>query len=185
MPEFSQAVQTHFEQEYGLSNYDASALTSSRAMANYFNEVLNVMGKDRAKIAANWLLNTLTAKLHEENKGIIVSPISPTQLASLLKRIVDNTISGKIAKEVFEAMWNGEGDADAIIEKKGLKQVTDSGAIEAIVDEVLAANIAMVAEVKAGKEKAFNGLVGQVMKASKGKANPEQVNEILRKKLAD
>ena len=113
-----------------------------------------------------------------------MSPVSAVQLAGLLKRITDNTISGKMAKEVFEAMWAGEGDADAIIAQRGLKQVSDSGAIEAIVDEVLAANATMVEEYKAGKEKAFNGLVGQCMKASKGKANPAQVNDILKKKLA-
>jgi aspartyl-tRNA(Asn)/glutamyl-tRNA(Gln) amidotransferase subunit B len=129
-------------------------------------------------------MGSVAAKLNEEDKGIADSPVSPLQLAGLLKRITDNTISGKIAKEVFEAMWAGEGDADAVIEKKGLKQISDSGAIEAIIDEVLAANAAMVEEFKAGKEKAFNALVGQAMKASKGKANPAQVNDILKKKLS-
>jgi aspartyl-tRNA(Asn)/glutamyl-tRNA(Gln) amidotransferase subunit B len=128
-------------------------------------------------------MGSISAKLNEEDKDIAASPVSPLQLAGLLKRIADNTISSKIAKEVFEAMWAGEGEADAIIEKKGLKQVTDTGAIEAMIDEVLAANAAMVEEFKAGKEKAFNALVGQAMKASRGKANPAQVNEILRKKL--
>ena len=128
-------------------------------------------------------MGSLSAKLNEAGLDVLDSPVSAQALAGLLKRIADNTISGKMAKEVFEAMWVGEGDADTIIAKKGLKQVSDSGAIEAIVDQVLAANAAMVAEYKSGKEKAFNGLVGQCMKTSQGKANPAQVNEILKKKL--
>jgi aspartyl-tRNA(Asn)/glutamyl-tRNA(Gln) amidotransferase subunit B len=130
-------------------------------------------------------MGSLAARLNDEDKEISASPVSTIQLADLLKRVADGLISNNAAKQVFEAMWNAEGDVDTIIEAKGLKQESDSGAIEAIVDEVLAANVAMVAEVKAGKEKAFNGLVGQVMKASKGKANPAQVNEILKKKLTD
>lgn len=184
MPELPQAMQARFEQEYSLASYDATALTASRAIADYFVATVAAFGGE-AKLSANWVMGSVAAKLNEEDKEISASPVSPIQLAGLLKRIADGTISGKIAKEVFEAMWTGEGDADTIIEKKGLKQISDRGAIEAIIDEVLAANTAMVAEVKAGKGKAFNGLVGQVMKASKGKANPAQVNEILRKKLAD
>ena len=183
MPELPQAMQARFEQAYGLAAYDATALTASRAVADYFVATVAAFGGE-AKLAANWVMGSVAAKLNEEDKEITASPVSPTQLAGLLKRIADGTLSGKLAKEVFEAMWAGEGDADAIIEKKGLKQISDSGAIEAIIDEVLAASAAMVAEVKAGKEKAFNGLVGQVMKASRGKANPAQVNEILKKKLA-
>lgn len=183
MPELPQAMKTRFEQEYVLSAYDASALTASKAVADYFIATVAAFGGE-AKLAANWVMGNVSAKLNEEDKDISASPVSPQQLAGLLKRIADNTISSKIAKEVFEAMWAGEGEADAIIDKKGLKQVTDTGAIEAMVDEVLAANAAMVEEFKAGKDKAFNALVGQAMKASKGKANPAQVNEILRKKLA-
>jgi aspartyl-tRNA(Asn)/glutamyl-tRNA(Gln) amidotransferase subunit B len=182
MPELPQAMQARFQAEYGLAAYDATALTASRAMADYFVATVSALGAE-AKLAANWVMGSVAAKLNEEDKGIVDSPVSPLQLAGLLKRITDNTISGKIAKEVFEAMWAGEGDADAVIEKKGLKQISDSGAIEAIIDAVLAANAAMVEEFKAGKEKAFNALVGQAMKASKGKANPAQVNEILKKKL--
>ncbi|HWU82012.1 MAG TPA: Asp-tRNA(Asn)/Glu-tRNA(Gln) amidotransferase subunit GatB [Methylophilaceae bacterium] len=182
MPELPQAMKARFEQEYALSAYDASALTASKSVADYFIATVQFFGGE-AKLAANWVMGGISAKLNEEDKDITGSPVSPAQLAGLLKRIADNTISSKIAKEVFEAMWAGEGEADAIIEKKGLKQVTDSGAIEAMIDEVLAANAAMVEEFKAGKEKAFNALVGQAMKASKGKANPAQVNEILRKKL--
>ncbi len=182
MPELPQAMQARFMQDYQLSAYDASTLTASRAVADYFEATVKVFGGE-PKLAANWVMGSVAAKLNEEDKDISASPVSSVQLAGLLKRIADNTISNKIAREVFDAMWNGEGDADAIIEKKGLKQVTDSGAIEAIIDEVLAANVAMVEEFKAGKEKAFNALVGQCMKASKGKANPAQVNEVLKKKL--
>jgi len=128
----------------------------------------------------------LAARLNKEGKELADSPVTAAQLAGLLLRIADNTISNNIAKKVFEALWNGEGaTADEIIEKQGLKQITDTGAIESLVDEVLAANAANVAEFKAGKEKAFNALVGQVMKAAKGKANPQQVNDLLRKKLTD
>ena len=129
-------------------------------------------------------MGSIAAKLNEEDRAISESPVSPAQLAGLLKRIADNTISGKIAKDVFAAMWAGEGDADTIIEKRGLKQISDSGEIEKIVDQVLAANAKSVEEFRAGKEKAFNALVGQVMKATKGKANPAQVNDLLKKKLA-
>ncbi len=182
MPELPEAMKVRFEDVYGLSAYDAATITASRAMADYFVAAVTEFGGE-AKLVANWVMGSVAAKLNEEGRDIADSPVIPSQLAGLLKRIADNTISGKIAKDVFAAMWAGEGDADTIIEKKGLKQVSDSGAIEAIIDEVLAANAAMVAEYKAGKEKAFNGLVGQVMKASKGKANPAQVNEILKKKL--
>lgn len=182
MPELPQALQSRFVSEYQLSGYDASTLTSSKALADYFVAVVSAGAE--AKQAANWVMGAVSAKLNAEDKAIAESPLSAQQLAQLLKRISDNTISNNAAKQVFEAMWAGEGEVDAIIEAKGLKQVSDSGAIEAIIDEVLAANAAMVEEFRAGKEKAFNALVGQAMKASKGKANPAQVNEILKKKLA-
>ena len=182
MPELPTEMKVRFEQEYALSAYDATALTASRDIADYFIQTVAVFAGE-AKLAANWVMGNVAAKLNEEDKTISAAPVSPVALAGLLKRIADNTISNKIARDVFDAMWAGEGDADAIIEKKGLKQVTDSGAIEVLIDEVLAANAAMVEEFKAGKEKAFNALVGQAMKASRGKANPAQVNEILRKKL--
>ncbi|HWU35683.1 MAG TPA: Asp-tRNA(Asn)/Glu-tRNA(Gln) amidotransferase subunit GatB [Methylovorus sp.] len=181
MPELPGDMKARFEREYSLSAYDASGLTSSRGIADYFTAVVTQGAEP--KMAANWVMGTVAAKLNEQDQDISASPVSPLQLAGLLKRIADNTISNKIAREVFDAMWAGEGDADSIIDKKGLKQVTDSGAIEAIIDEVLAANAAMVEEFRAGKEKAFNALVGQAMKASKGKANPAQVNEVLRRKL--
>jgi aspartyl-tRNA(Asn)/glutamyl-tRNA(Gln) amidotransferase subunit B len=183
LPELPEAMKARFEQAYGLTTYDASTITASRAMADYFVTTATAFSGE-AKLVANWVMGTLAARINEEGFDIAASPVSPVQLAGLLTRIKDGTISGKMAKEVFDAIWAGEGDADAIIESHGLKQVSDSGAIEAIVDEVLAANAAMVAEYKAGKEKAFNGLVGQCMKASKGKANPAQVNDILKKKLA-
>ena len=181
MPELPEAMKTRFESEYGLTGYDAASLTSSLQLANYF--VATVKAGADAKPAANWVMGAISAKLNAEEKAIAESPVAAEQLAGLIKRIMDNTISNNAAKQVFEAMWNGEVGVDAIIEAKGLKQVSDSGAIEAIIDEVLAANAAMVDEFKAGKEKAFNALVGQAMKASKGKANPAQVNEMLKKKL--
>lgn len=181
MPELPEAMKARFEAEYGLTGYDAATLTASRELANYF--VATVHAGADAKPAANWVMGAISAKLNAEEKTIMQSPVTAVQLASLIKRIMDNTISNNAAKQVFEAMWSGEGEVDVIIEAKGLKQVSDSGAIEAIIDEVLAANAAMVEEFKSGKEKAFNALVGQAMKASKGKANPAQVNEMLKKKL--
>jgi aspartyl-tRNA(Asn)/glutamyl-tRNA(Gln) amidotransferase subunit B len=182
MPELPEAMKQRFQSQYALPDYDANMLTSSRAVADYFVAVV-AAGAD-AKLASNWVMGNVAAKLNLEEKSIAASPINPTQLAELIKRIQDGTISNNAAKQVFEAMWNGEGEVDSIIEAKGLKQVSDSGTIEAIVDEVLAANDAMIQEYKSGKDKAFNALVGQVMKASKGKANPAQVNEILKKKLS-
>lgn len=181
MPELPQALQARLVSEYQLSSYDASILTASRSQADYF--VATVAAGAEPKQAANWAMGALSAKLNAEEKSIIDSPVSAAQLAALLKRIADNTISNNAAKQVFEGLWAGEGEVDAIIEAKGLKQVSDTGAIEAIINEVLAANQAMVDEYKAGKEKAFNALVGQCMKASKGKANPAQVNELLKKML--
>ncbi len=182
MPELPEAMKARFEADYALSAYDAAALTSSRSLADYFVATVNAGAE--AKPAANWVMGALSAKLNAEEKTIAESPVASTQLAQLLKRIQDNTISNNAAKQVFEALWAGEADVDTIIADKGLKQESDSGAIEAIIDAVLAANPAMVEEFKAGKEKAFNALVGQAMKASKGKANPAQVNEILKQKLA-
>jgi aspartyl-tRNA(Asn)/glutamyl-tRNA(Gln) amidotransferase subunit B len=183
LPELPQAMRQRFMGDYGLPAYDAGVLTASREMAAYFEETAKAFGGE-AKIAANWIMGDLSAALNKDGKDLADSPISSTQLAGLLKRIADGTISGKIAKEVFAAMWAGEGDADAIIEAKGLKQVSDAGAIEKIVDEILAANPAQVAEYRSGKDKVFGFFVGQAMKASKGKANPAQLNDILKKKLA-
>ncbi len=185
LPELPGQMRERFISEFGLSNYDASALTANSEIAAFFQLTVAIAGKQNAKPCANWIMVDLAARLNKEGKDIAESPVSAAQLAGLIQRIADNTISNNIAKKVFEALWNGEGaTADQVIDKQGLKQITDSGAIESLVDEVLAANPANVAEFKAGKEKAFNALVGQVMKAAKGKANPQQVNDLLKQKLA-
>ena len=184
MPELPLAKRDRFVADYQLSAYDAAALTASLDVADYYEAALAVCGKAASKSCANWVTVDLAARLNREDLEIGDSPVSAAQLGGLLARIADNTISNNIAKKVFEALWKGEGaSADEIIDKQGLKQITDSGAIESLIDAVLAANPAMVAEFKAGKEKAFNALVGQAMKATKGKANPQQVNELLRSKL--
>jgi aspartyl-tRNA(Asn)/glutamyl-tRNA(Gln) amidotransferase subunit B len=185
LPELPGQKRERFMCALGLSAYDAATLTASQEIAAYFEAVVAVAGQANAKPCANWVMVDLAARLNKDGKDIAESPVSAQQLGGLIQRIADNTISNNIAKKVFEALWNGEGaTADEIIDKQGLKQITDTGAIESLVDEVLAANAANVAEFKAGKEKAFNALVGQVMKAAKGKANPQQVNELLKKKLA-
>ncbi len=185
LPELPEQKRQRFMGELGLSAYDAATLTASQEISDYFEAVVAVAGAANAKPCANWVMVDLAARLNKEDKEIAVSPVTAAQLGGLIQRIADNTISNNIAKKVFEALWLGEGaSADEVIEKQGLKQITDSGAIEKLVDEVLAANPGNVAEFKAGKEKAFNALVGQVMKAAKGKANPQQVNELLKQKLA-
>jgi len=184
LPELPAAMQARFAADFGLSAYDAAQLTASLETARYFEAVVAAAGAAQAKPAANWVMGEVAARLNREEKSIGDSPVMPQQLAGVLARVADSTISNNIARKVFEALWNGEGaSADAIIEAQGLKQVTDASAIEPIIDEVLAANAQSVAEFKAGKEKAFNALVGQVMKASRGKASPAQVNELLRRKL--
>jgi aspartyl-tRNA(Asn)/glutamyl-tRNA(Gln) amidotransferase subunit B len=184
LPELPQAMQARFQAEYGLSAYDAAILTASRAMADYYVAAVGVAGAANGKAVANWIMGELAARLNKNDMDVEASPISAAQLAGLVQRIADNTISNSIAKKVFEALWNSEGkNADEVIEKQGLKQITDTGAIEKIIDEVLAANQKSVDEFRAGKEKAFNALVGQAMKATKGKANPQQVNDLLKKKL--
>jgi aspartyl-tRNA(Asn)/glutamyl-tRNA(Gln) amidotransferase subunit B len=182
MPELPEAMKQRFMSQYNLSAYDAGVLTSSHALADYFTALLKAGAPD-AKIAANWILGELSSRLNEAGIEANAAPVSAQALAGLLGRIADGTLSGKLAKEVFGYMWAGEGDADQIIAARGLKQETDTGAIEKIVEEVLAANQKSVDEFRAGKEKAFNALVGQAMKASKGKANPAQVGEILKRKL--
>ena len=185
LPELPAAKKQRFVADFGLSAYDATTLTGSLEVADFYEATVAVAGKAAAKPCANWVMVDLAARLNKEGMELADSPVSAVQLGGLVARIADNTISNNIAKKIFDALWNGEGQsADEIIEKQGLKQITDSGAIEALIDEVLAANAAMVAEFRAGKEKAFNALVGQAMKATKGKANPQQVNELLRRKLA-
>jgi aspartyl-tRNA(Asn)/glutamyl-tRNA(Gln) amidotransferase subunit B len=184
LPELPQAKQSRYKTEFGLSAYDAATLTSSRAMADYFEAVAAALPKPDPKLAANWVMGDLTAALNKAELDIADSPIAASALAKLLARIQDGTLSGKLAKQVFEVMWSEGGEPDAIIESRGLKQMSDSGEVERIIDAVLAANQKSVEEFRAGKEKAFNALVGQVMKATKGKANPAQVNALLRNKLA-
>lgn len=188
MPELPAAMRQRFIDEFALSDYDAATLTASREMAAYFQSTVDAAGMALAKPCANWVMGDLAARLNKAGLEIADAPVGPQQLARLVTRIADNTLSNNIGKKVFDALWNGDGgpsaDAvDTIIETQGLKQVTDSGAIEAIIDEVIAANQKSVEEFRSGKEKAFNAIVGQVMKASRGKANPAQVNEILRRKL--
>ncbi len=183
LPELPEAKRSRYQREWGLSAYDAAALTASRETAEYFERAVAALPAD-PKLCANWVMGEVSGRLNQEAVEIAHCPVRPESLAGLLGRDKDGTISGKIAKEVFQGMWRGEGEADAIIERRGLKQISDSGAIEKIVDEVIAANPGPVAEYRAGKEKAFNSLVGQAMKASKGKANPAQVTEILKAKLS-
>ena len=202
LPELPVAMKARFELAYGLPAQDATAITTSRELAEYFTAVVAALSAEHdvraAKIAANWVIGEVSAALHKSDADIAHAPVSPFRLAALLKRIADGTISGKAAKDIFDEMWHApdvavaltgqsasasQGLVDAIIEKKGLRQISDEGAIGAIVDAVIAANPAIVAEVRAGKEKAFNALVGKVMAASKGKANPAQVNVILKSKL--
>ncbi|EEG07885.1 Asp-tRNA(Asn)/Glu-tRNA(Gln) amidotransferase subunit GatB [Pseudogulbenkiania ferrooxidans] len=182
MPELPGAMQARFVAEFGVSGYDAGLLTGSRALAAYFETVAKVSGQ--GKLAANWVNGEIAARLNRDGKEIGDCPIDAARLSGLIARIADGTLSSKLAKQVFEAMWDSELSADAIIERDGLKQVSDVGAIEKMVDEAIAANPKAVEEFRAGKEKALNALAGQVMKASKGKANPAQVQEILKHKLA-
>ncbi|VAX01229.1 Aspartyl-tRNA(Asn) amidotransferase subunit B @ Glutamyl-tRNA(Gln) amidotransferase subunit B [hydrothermal vent metagenome] len=182
LPELPDAKRIRFESEFALSSYDANILTLSRDVADYFETV--ALKTNDAKLSVNWVNGELSGILNKENKSISDSPVTAEMLAGLINRIKDNTISGKIAKEVFAAMWAGEGDADKIIDKKALKQITDTGAIEAIVDDIIAANPAQVEQFKAGKEKVLGFFVGQAMKASKGKANPAQLNALLKQKLS-
>ncbi len=183
LPELPAARRERFVREYRLPAYDAGVLTASRAAADFFEALAQASGVD-AKLCANWQIGELNAALNRDALEMQDARIAPGSLAVLLKRIADGSLSNKMAKEVFDAMWAGEGDADDIIEARGLRQISDSGEIEKIVGEVLAANAKQVQDYRAGKEKAFNSLVGQVMKATRGKANPAQVHEVLKKKLA-
>jgi aspartyl/glutamyl-tRNA(Asn/Gln) amidotransferase, B subunit len=181
MPELPDAKKQRFMAEYALTAYDASLLTLSREVADYFEAVAQGCGD--AKLAANWVNGEVSKTLADNEMDIAAVPVSSAALIELLKRIQDNTVSNKIARDVFAAMWNGEGSADAIIDKKGLKQITDTSAIEAVIDEIIAKNPGQVAEYRSGKDKLFGFFVGQAMKASKGKANPNTLNDILKQKL--
>ncbi|MEG0001310.1 MAG: Asp-tRNA(Asn)/Glu-tRNA(Gln) amidotransferase subunit GatB [Comamonas sp.] len=183
MPELPRQRAARFVADYGLPEYDATTLTQSQDMASYFEAVAQACGQ--AKLASNWIMGEISRRLNTEEIGIADAKVGSAQLAQLIARISDGTISNNAARQVFEALWAGEADnVDAVIEAKGLKQMNDSGALEAIIDEVIAANPGNVEQYRAGKDKAFNALVGQVMKASKGKANPGQVNDLLKAKLA-
>jgi aspartyl-tRNA(Asn)/glutamyl-tRNA(Gln) amidotransferase subunit B len=181
LPELPDQKKARFVSQYGIPEYDAGVLTATREMADYYEKVAEV--SKSPKLASNWVMGDLSGLLNKNNLDITQSPITPQMLGKMIARITDNTISGKIAKTVFEAMWNGEGDPDAIIKAKGLVQVTDTGAIEKVIDEVMAKNPEQLAQYRSGKDKLFGFFVGQVMKASGGKANPAQLNELLQKKL--
>ncbi|HEX5785366.1 MAG TPA: Asp-tRNA(Asn)/Glu-tRNA(Gln) amidotransferase subunit GatB, partial [Burkholderiaceae bacterium] len=181
MPELPRAMAQRFMDQYGLPEYDATTLTQSQAMAAYFEAAAQACGQP--KLASNWVMGEISRRLNSGEASIETLPVSATQLGALIGRIQDGTISNNAAKQVFDVLWTDGGDIDAIIKDKGLKQMNDSGALEAIIAEVIAANEKNVAEYRAGKDKAFNALVGQVMKSSKGKANPAQVNELLKKAL--
>jgi aspartyl-tRNA(Asn)/glutamyl-tRNA(Gln) amidotransferase subunit B len=184
MPELPGQMRDRFVADMGLSQADAAQLCQDPELAQYFESVARLLPADQGKLAANWLMGEVSAALNRDELHLAESPVTPDQLAKLLLRIVDGTVSNKIARDVFAHMWSStEKDADAVIEAKGLKQISDSGAIGAMVDEVIANHEAIVQEYKAGKQKAFNSLVGQVMKLAKGKANPAQVNELLKSRL--
>jgi len=183
MPELPTQRFARFTSRFPVSAANAAVLISDKGLADYFEQAVTNASPEVARQTANWIVTGTSAKLNERGIDITRAPVTPEQLRGLMERIADGTISGKIAKEVDDAMWAGEGTADEIIERRGLRQISDSGAIERLVAEVLAANAKQVEDYRAGKEKAFNSLVGQVMKASQGKANPAQVNEILRRKL--
>ncbi len=183
MPELPRAMSARFVQQYGLPEYDATTLTQSPAMAAYFESAAKASGQP--KLASNWVMGEVSRRLNAQEIGIEQAPVSAATLGALIGRIADGTISNSAGRQVFEALWSGEGgDVDAVIEAKGLRQMSDTGELEKILDDILAANADNVAQFKAGKDKAFNALVGQAMKATKGKANPQQVNDLLRKKLA-
>jgi aspartyl-tRNA(Asn)/glutamyl-tRNA(Gln) amidotransferase subunit B len=183
LPELPQAKRERFMRDYGVPGYDAGVLTASRAAADYFEALVEASGAE-PKVCANWQTGELSAALNRDGVEIAASRVDPRSLGALLRRVADGTVSGKTAKEVFDAMWSGEGSPDEIIERRGLRQISDAGAIEKLVEDVLAANPRQVEDYRAGKEKAFNSLVGQVMKASGGKANPAQVNAILKRRLS-
>jgi len=183
LPELPRVMAARFVASYGLPEYDATTLTQSKAMAAYFEEAATACGEP--KLASNWIMGEVSRRLNASESSIEQAPVSAQALAALIGRIADGTISNNAGKQVFEALWSGQTqDVDAIIAAKGLKQMNDTGALEQIIDTVIAANADNVAQFKAGKDKAFNALVGQVMKASQGKANPAQVNELLKKKLS-
>lgn len=183
LPELPWEKHERFKTEYALNDYDANFLTSQRDTAHYFEAAVKASGAASPKMVANWVAGDVMAALHQTEWRLSECPVPPEALGELLTRIADQTLSNTMAKQVFEAMWKGEGSADAIIEKKGLKQITDTGEIEPIIDEIIANNPQQLAQYHAGKDKLFGYFVGQVMAKTKGKANPQQVNALLKKKL--
>jgi aspartyl-tRNA(Asn)/glutamyl-tRNA(Gln) amidotransferase subunit B len=183
LPELPDEKAARFVAAFGLSPYDAGVLTASRELGHYYEAVVREIPQD-PKLAANWVMGELAAALNRDSVDIGASKLTASRVAGLLKRIADGTISGKIAKEVFEAMWTSGADADSVIAEKGLKQISDPAAIEKAIDEVMAKSPGQLADYRAGKDKLFGYFVGQVMKATGGKANPAQLNELLKKKLA-
>jgi aspartyl-tRNA(Asn)/glutamyl-tRNA(Gln) amidotransferase subunit B len=187
LPELPEAMRTRLVTEHGLTGYDAQQLTSSRALADYYEAACAALPATDAaahKVVANWVLGEFSAALNRSDITVADAPVPPARLTELLRRVADGTLSGKMAKDVFDELWSTpKTTVDAIVERRGLRQISDTGAIERLVDDAIAANPAIVAEFRSGKEKAFNSLVGQVMKASKGKANPAQVSAILKRKL--
>jgi aspartyl-tRNA(Asn)/glutamyl-tRNA(Gln) amidotransferase subunit B len=189
MPPLPATLREQWQTNFGLSAYDAQVLSQDRASANLFSELIDLLGAPQAKLISNLITGELASALNKSNLAAVDMPLEAKQLSHLLRRLIDSTISAKIAKDIFAFMWeealNGKeaSDVDQIIESRGLKQITDSAALGVLIDTVLQANIKSVEEFRAGKEKAFNALVGQVMKASQGKANPQQLNELLRQKL--
>ncbi len=186
LPELPDEKAARFAADYGLSHYDAGVLTASRELADFYEAVVKATGGEvaGAKLAANWVMGDFAGFLNRDGLELGGAPVSAAMLAGLLRRILDATISGKIAKDVFERMWADRLEADVVIAAQGLRQITDSGAIEAAIDEVMAANPGQLTQYRAGKDKLFGFFVGQVMKATGGKANPAQLNELLKKKLA-
>ncbi|MBU6459539.1 MAG: Asp-tRNA(Asn)/Glu-tRNA(Gln) amidotransferase subunit GatB [Proteobacteria bacterium] len=186
LPELPYAKRKRYVEKLGLTIYDASVLTTSKALANWFEATLNALEDQMKdpKLCANWIMGEVSGRLNRDSKDISECPIQPESLAQLLKRIKDGTISGNTAKEIFDTMWSGEEEPDAIIEKKGLKQISDNQALETIIEQILAGNDEQIAQYRAGKDRVLSFFVGQVMKATQGRANPAQVNEILRKKMA-
>jgi aspartyl-tRNA(Asn)/glutamyl-tRNA(Gln) amidotransferase subunit B len=183
LPELPDEKRDRFKSQYGLNDYDAAVLTATRELADYYEAVVAESGGSDPKLCANWVMGELSGALNKAGLEIEKCPVESSRLAGLIRRIADETISGKLAKQVFEALWESGETADAIIEKQGLKQITDAGAIEKIIDGIIAANPEQLAQYRAGKDKLFGFFVGQVMKATQGKANPQQLNELLKKKL--
>jgi len=187
LPELPDAMRARLVAEHGVTDYDAQQLTASRALADYYEAACAALpAADAAahKLVANWVLGEFAAALNRSDIAVAEASVPPARLVALLRRVADGTLSGKMAKEVFDELWSTpQATVDAIVDRRGLRQISDTGALEKLVDEAMAANPAVVAEFRSGKEKAFNSLVGQVMKASKGKANPAQVSAILKRKL--